>query len=82
MYPITIFGGLSHKGNNLIHSKRIHTKKIQICEDSESSTPPPPSRIEEDDEDSGFHIQLDWFVVLQGVVSGSDRWEHLDSQEA
>lgn len=56
----------SYKGNSDLCGRPLP----KICEDSESSTPPPPTRIEEDDEDSGFQIQLDWFVVLPGVVSG------------
>ncbi|PRQ52401.1 putative hydroxymethylglutaryl-CoA reductase, class I/II [Rosa chinensis] len=38
------------------------------CEDSESTTPQTSSF--EQDEDSGFQIDLDWFVVLPGVVAG------------
>ncbi|BFG25968.1 hypothetical protein CerSpe_122420 [Prunus speciosa] len=52
----------SYQGNSGLCGKPLSKK----C-DSSISLPP---SIFEEDEDSGFHIQLDWYVVLPGVVSG------------
>ncbi|ONI16374.1 hypothetical protein PRUPE_3G094900 [Prunus persica] len=52
----------SYVGNSSLCGKPLSKK----CE---SSRPPPPS-IFEQDEDSGFQIELDWYVVLPGIISG------------
>ncbi|XP_062015449.1 receptor-like protein 7 [Rosa rugosa] len=52
------------QGNSGLCGKPLPKK----CEDSESTTPQTSSF--EQDEDSGFQIELDWFVVLPGVVAG------------
>ncbi|CAL8138999.1 unnamed protein product [Prunus armeniaca] len=52
----------SYVGNSGLCGKLLSKK----CE---SSRPPPPSIFEED-EDSGFQIELDWYVVLPGIISG------------
>ncbi|PRQ37940.1 hypothetical protein RchiOBHm_Chr4g0408231 [Rosa chinensis] len=51
-----------YQGNSGLCGKPLSKK----CKDSESTTPP----AFEQDEDSGFQIELDWFVVLPGVVAG------------
>ncbi|KAL6287195.1 hypothetical protein ACE6H2_011585 [Prunus campanulata] len=52
----------SYVGNSGLCGKPLSKK----CE---SSRPLPPSIFEED-EDSGFQIELDWYVVLPGIISG------------
>ncbi|PRQ52511.1 putative leucine-rich repeat-containing, plant-type, leucine-rich repeat domain, L [Rosa chinensis] len=52
-----------YQGNSGLCGKPMSKK----CEDSESTT---PQTTFEQDEDSGFQIELDWFVVLPGVVAG------------
>ncbi|XP_062009201.1 receptor-like protein 7 [Rosa rugosa] len=52
-----------YQGNSGLCGKPLPKK----CEDSESTT---PQTAFEQDEDSGFQIELDWFVVLPGVVAG------------
>ncbi|KAL6140281.1 hypothetical protein ACLB2K_058581 [Fragaria x ananassa] len=53
-----------YKGNSGLCGEPL----LKKCEGSDSSIPP-PSMTEEDDE-SGIQVELDWFVVLPGVVSG------------
>ncbi|PRQ31020.1 putative leucine-rich repeat-containing, plant-type, leucine-rich repeat domain, L [Rosa chinensis] len=52
-----------YQGNSGLCGKPLSKK----CEDSESTT---PQTTFEQDKDSGFQIELDWFVVLPGVVAG------------
>ncbi|XP_021812010.1 receptor-like protein 12 [Prunus avium] len=52
----------SYQGNSGLCGKALSKK----CESSISL---PPSIFEED-EDSGFQIELDWYVVLPGAISG------------
>ncbi|XP_024178927.1 receptor-like protein 7 [Rosa chinensis] len=53
-----------YQGNSGLCGKPLPKK----CEESDSTTPQTSSF--EQDEDSGFQIELDWFVVLPGVVAG------------
>ncbi|XP_021805882.1 receptor like protein 30-like [Prunus avium] len=52
----------SYVGNSGLCGKPLSKK----CESSR----PLPSSIFEEDEDSGFQIELDWYVVLPGIISG------------
>nr|XP_011468555.1 PREDICTED: receptor-like protein 12 [Fragaria vesca subsp. vesca] len=52
-----------YQGNSGLCGKPLSKK----CQDSEITT---PQTTFEQDEDSGFRIELDWFVVLPGVVTG------------
>ncbi|XP_024178949.1 receptor-like protein 7 [Rosa chinensis] len=52
-----------YRGNSGLCGKPLSKK----CEDSESAT---PQTNFQQDQDSGFQIELDWFVVLPGVVTG------------
>ncbi|XP_004305667.1 PREDICTED: receptor-like protein 12 [Fragaria vesca subsp. vesca] len=53
-----------YQGNSGLCGKPLSKK----CEDSESATPQTPTF--EQEEDSGFQIELDWYVILPGVVTG------------
>ncbi|PRQ52508.1 putative leucine-rich repeat-containing, plant-type, leucine-rich repeat domain, L [Rosa chinensis] len=55
----------SYEGNSGLCGGPLPEK----CDGSESSATKPPSMAEVD-EDSGVEIELDWYVVLPGVVSG------------
>ncbi|PRQ52505.1 putative leucine-rich repeat-containing, plant-type, leucine-rich repeat domain, L [Rosa chinensis] len=52
-----------YKGNSGLCGEPL----LKKCEGSDSSMSLPSS---EEDEDSGIQVELDWFVVLLGVVSG------------
>ncbi|KAI5340084.1 hypothetical protein L3X38_019358 [Prunus dulcis] len=52
----------SYVGNSGLCGKPLSKK----CESSR----PLPTSIFEEDEDSGFQIELDWYVVLPGIISG------------
>nr|XP_011467292.1 PREDICTED: receptor-like protein 12 [Fragaria vesca subsp. vesca] len=54
----------TYQGNSDLCGKSLSKK----CQDSESKTP--QTSTFEEDEDSGFHIELDWFVVLPGAIAG------------
>ncbi|PRQ35868.1 putative leucine-rich repeat domain, L domain-containing protein [Rosa chinensis] len=52
-----------YKGNSGLCGEAL----LKKCEGSDSSRSLPSS---EEDEDSGIQVELDWFVVLLGVVTG------------
>nr|XP_011467294.1 PREDICTED: receptor-like protein 12 [Fragaria vesca subsp. vesca] len=52
-----------YQGNSGLCGKLLSKK----CEDSESGT---PQTTIEQDEDSGFQVELDWFMFLPGIVAG------------
>ncbi|KAL6135125.1 hypothetical protein ACLB2K_067353 [Fragaria x ananassa] len=53
-----------YKGNSGLCGEPL----LKKCEGSDSSMP--PSSMTEEDDESGIQVELDWFVVLPGVVSG------------
>ncbi|KAL6140277.1 hypothetical protein ACLB2K_058577 [Fragaria x ananassa] len=53
-----------YQGNSGLCGKPLSKK----CEDSETTTPQTPTF--EQEEDSGFQIELDWYVILPGAVTG------------